>query len=74
MTAMRDRVGIGQTWRRRRDGLVVIVRQVHRAERLVEVRPVNPSLLDNAPRSVTFGELRHRWALSDDDDHQGEAV
>jgi hypothetical protein len=33
----RDIVTIGQRWRRRRDGLEVVVRQVHRADRTVDV-------------------------------------
>ena len=34
--AVHQRVGIGQRWRRRHDGQVIVVYQVHRAERRVE--------------------------------------
>jgi hypothetical protein len=36
-SAVRRVVGIGQRWTRRRDGIVVVVYQVHRGEGTVEV-------------------------------------
>lgn len=55
---MRDRVTIGQTWRRRRDGRPHRVRQVHRADRQV-------LLVDDgdggAQLRVSFTDLRRLW-------------
>jgi hypothetical protein len=52
---MRDRVTIGQWWKtkRRRDGRRVRIRQVHRAERRVDVVDG-----DGARFQLTFSELR----------------
>jgi hypothetical protein len=55
--SMRDRVWIGQTWRRRRDNLEFTVRQVHRADRIAELNR------DGARVSVGFTELRRKWEL-----------
>lgn len=59
---MRDRVTIGQVWRRARGGRRVQVRQVHRADRRVDV-------VDGAGDkfSLTFGELRRLWRQTDDE-------
>ncbi len=53
---MRSRVTIDQVWRRRSDSQVMRVRQVHRADRLVE-------LVDEtgARVSVPFTDLRRGW-------------
>lgn len=55
--AMRDRVTIGQEWRRRRDKVVGEIVQVHRADREVEIQAGNEVLL------VGFTDLRTKWAL-----------
>ena len=55
--SMRDRVWIGQTWRRRRDKQEFTVRQVHRADRIAELNG------DGARVSVSFTELRRKWEL-----------
>jgi hypothetical protein len=67
MTAMRDRVTIGQRWQRRRDGKVVEIRQVHRADREVEVRFVEDKVgaATRIRRCLSFTELRTRWRLVD---------
>ena len=54
--AMRDRVQIGQAWRRRRDRVVMRIRQIHRADRVVE-------LVDGAGdvHLVAFRDLRTYW-------------
>ena len=54
---MRDRVAIGQRWRRRRDGDVLRIYQVHRADRKVVL--VND---DGGGRLyVSFTDLRRKW-------------
>lgn len=53
---MADRLTIGQRWRRRRDDRVATVRQVHRADRTVELR-----LPDGQTLTETFTDLRLRW-------------
>lgn len=59
--SMGERLGIGQTWRRRGDGLMVTVRQVHRADRVAEVQPL---IADPGARvTLGFAELRRRWEL-----------
>lgn len=55
--SMRERVWIGQTWRRRRDKQEFTVRQVHRADRIAELAA------DGARLSVPFTDLRHKWEL-----------
>lgn len=67
-TAMRDRVCIGQTWRRRRDRRPFTVRQVWRTDRLVRLisyEPDAPNPLDRAT-TVPFAELRRLWELVED--------
>ena len=64
-TAMKDRVCIGQTWRRKRDKRVFRVRQVWRTDRLARMvsdTPDAPNPLDRAT-SVPFTELRRLWEL-----------
>jgi hypothetical protein len=65
MTAMRDRLTIGQRWQRRRGGELVEIRQVHRADRQVEVRFVEGNAgADSAIRHcLSFTELREKWRL-----------
>jgi hypothetical protein len=58
--SMRERVWIGQAWRRRRDKRVFTVRQVHRADRIAELAA------DGARVSVTFTDLRRKWELVHD--------
>ncbi len=62
-TPMRDRVAIGQRWQRRRDRQVARIRQIHRADRLVEL-----TLPDAAARPllVAFTELRTKWRPLED--------
>lgn len=58
---MRDRVTIGQVWRRRRGGRRVQVWQVHRAERRVEAIDGTGARLE-----LTFSELRRLWRQTDE--------
>ena len=55
--SMRDRVWIGQTWRRRRDRREFTVRQVHRADRIAELAT------DGTRLNVPFTDLRRKWEL-----------
>jgi hypothetical protein len=55
--SMRERVWIGQTWRRRQDRQQFTVRQVHRADRIAEVAA------DGSRVSVPFTDLRRKWEL-----------
>lgn len=55
--SMRDRVRIGQTWRRRRDKREFRVRQVHRPDRIAELAA------DGTRLYVPFAELRRKWEL-----------
>jgi hypothetical protein len=55
--SMRDRVRIGQTWRRRRDKREFRVRQVHRPDRIAELAS------DGTRLYVPFAELRRKWEL-----------
>ena len=55
--SMRDRVWVGQIWRRRRDKREFTVRQVHRADGIAELNG------DGARVSVSFTELRRKWEL-----------
>ena len=55
--SMRDRVWIGQTWRRRRDKQEFTVRQVHRADRIAQLAG------DGTRLSVPFTDLRRKWEL-----------
>jgi hypothetical protein len=55
--SMRDRVWIGQTWRRRRDNREFTVRQVHRPDRIPDLEA------DETRRSVSFTDLRRKWEL-----------
>jgi hypothetical protein len=61
MTALRDRLHPGQRWRRRRDGVVIQVRQIHRADRLVEVDLVTPQLFPSTRPTVGFRDLREHY-------------
>ena len=63
--SMRDRVTIGQYWRRRRDGLTARVRQVHRADRLAELELESPAPTKTV-LSVYFSELRSKWQPVDE--------
>ena len=54
---MRERVWIGQTWRRRRDKREFTVRQVHRADRIAELAAHDGRV------SVPFTDLRRKWEL-----------
>lgn len=64
MTAMRDRITIGQHWRRRRDGFEIRIRQVHRADRLVEAEAVTLQL-DGRVSRLRFDELRDSYVEVD---------
>jgi hypothetical protein len=55
--SMRERVWIGQTWRRRRDKREFTVRQVHRADRIAELAAQDGRV------SVPFADLRRKWEL-----------
>jgi hypothetical protein len=55
--SMRERVWIGQIWRRRRDKQQFAVRQVHRADRIAELAA------DGTRLSVPFTDLRRKWEL-----------
>jgi hypothetical protein len=55
--SMRDRVWIGQTWRRQRDKQEFTVRQVHRADRIADLNGEGTRV------SVTFTDLRRKWEL-----------
>jgi hypothetical protein len=54
--SMRERVWIGQTWRRRREQQFT-VRQVHRADRIAELAAAGTRV------SVPFTDLRREWEL-----------
>jgi hypothetical protein len=54
---MRERVWIGQTWRRRRDKREFAVRQLHRADRIAELGT------DGTRLNVPFADLRRKWDL-----------
>lgn len=57
-----EHLTIGQHWRRRRDGCTVRIRQVHRADRLVEIDIVTPLLHTSTPRTLSFRQLAdERW-------------
>lgn len=53
-------VGVGQRWRRG-DGLVIFVAQVHRADEVIEAKPVSPATPCRFP--LTFGELRAHYEM-----------
>jgi hypothetical protein len=59
-TMMRDRVAIGQRWQRRCDRQAGRIRQIHRADRQVELE------LDGVIALVKFADLRTRWRQLDD--------
>lgn len=52
---MRDRVQIGQAWKRNRGGDIGVIRQIHRADREVEILGVEGVTL------VSFADLRRYW-------------
>lgn len=54
--SMRHRVRVGQRWRRRRDGGVMRIGMVHRADRLVVL--VNDG---GGRQTVSFTDLRRYW-------------
>jgi hypothetical protein len=58
---MRDRVAIGQVWRRRHDGQLARVRQVHRPDRLCELEITEPAPSARMVLPVSFTELRTKW-------------
>ena len=62
---MRDRVAIGQRWRRRRDKQLARIRQIHRADRLAELELESPAPTKTV-LSVYFSELRSRWQPLDE--------
>lgn len=53
--AMRDRVKIGQAWRRNRGGEIGVIRMIHRVDRCVEILGVQDV------RLVSFSDLRRYW-------------
>lgn len=57
---LRDVVRNGQRWRRV-DGLVILVRQVHRADEQIEAKAVAPAVPCRFP--VSFVELRDGYEL-----------
>lgn len=63
-TSMRDLVAIGQTWRRRRDGQLARVRQVHRPDRLAELELTDPPPPQRTVLLVSFSDLRTKWRLT----------
>lgn len=52
---MRERVQIGQAWRRKRGGEIGVIRQIHRADRQVELLGIE------GIRCVAFTELRRYY-------------
>ena len=59
---MRDVVNIGQRWCRREDCHVIVIRQVHRADALVEVEYERPRFtldLHTLGRDYTLDQGRH---------------
>lgn len=63
---MRDVVGIDQRWRRRLDGTIIVIRNVHRAERSVEVsHEASVELLDHEAPSwpLDFEDLAFEFEL-----------
>lgn len=56
---MRDRVQIGQAWQRNRGKEIGVIRQIHRADRQVEMLGVD------GVRLVGFRELRRLWTEVD---------
>ena len=64
---MRDRVAIGQRWRRRRDKQLARIRQIHRADRLAALQLIEPPpAATRTVLCVDFGELRCRWQPLDE--------
>ena len=65
--AVRRGVGVGQRWTRRRDGIVVVVYQVHRGEGTVEVccEGADPRV-PHTRWLVGFGELSSRYRPLED--------
>jgi len=57
---MRERVRVGQHWRRRRDGFEIRLRQVHRADRIAEALPITLQL-DRRVTRVSFTDLRDHY-------------
>lgn len=53
--SMRDRVHIGQAWRRRRTGEIGVIHQIHRADRQVELLGIE------GVRCVSFTDLRRLY-------------
>ena len=58
--AMRDRVGVGQVWRRRRDRSCWRVVQAWRTDRTVMLEP---AVGTGGRILVGFDELRRKWIL-----------
>jgi hypothetical protein len=63
---MRDRVAIGQRWRRRRDKQLARIRQIHRADRLAELQLIESPAPAKTVLFVDFSELRSRWQPLDE--------
>ena len=55
-----DAVRVGQRWRRE-DGLVILIRQVHRADEEIEAKPVEPGVPARFP--VSFIDLRNHYEM-----------
>ncbi len=60
---MRDRVKIGQAWQRKADGTVWTIRQIHRADRQVQILPdyLTGPLAAGVVHLVSFKDLRRRF-------------
>lgn len=56
---MREVMAFNQRWRRRSDGAVVVIRQLHRAEGVAEVTPENAAIR----RSISFARLVEDFEL-----------
>lgn len=62
--SIRDVVGIGQVWQHRRPEFSIEIKQVHRADRLVEAW--FDSSDGHRSRGVTFADLSREYELLDD--------
>ena len=63
---MRDRLTIGQRWRRRRDRQIGRVRQIHRADRVAELELLEPAPATKTVLMVGFTDLRTKWRALDE--------
>jgi hypothetical protein len=63
---IRNVVGIGQIWQHHRPEFSIAIKQIHRADRLVEAWFDGPD--GRASHDVTFADLRREYELLDKPD------